>query len=206
MRGRGEYGTDGLVEADAEAAVDALAVESRDDALPESGGAFLARDGGGGAEEAAVLGGGIGGHVLLQLKPHLGRIQGDRAHLRIGTKSSIRQLVPSRSTYNNALSRRRRGEIGEIEGDWLDTSAKHAAMALAVKRPAKEMSGFDPCSGIPAAAFAFAPALALASGKPRFADPTQQLPTPLFIVFFAFGRCFDFSAHTKMSRLIIFFC
>lgn len=82
-----------LIETNAETAVDALAVEARDDALPERGGAFLLGDGGGGAEQATVLGPSEipGDGLLLQLQPDLGRVEGDRGDLREGRSIRLNQ-------------------------------------------------------------------------------------------------------------------
>lgn len=62
-----------------------MALQARDDALPESGGTLLAGDGGDGAEHAPVLGqlcaGAPGGGLLLQLEPHFGGVERDSANL-----------------------------------------------------------------------------------------------------------------------------
>ena len=93
-----------FVETNSETTEEALAVKARDDALPERGGAFFPGDGGHGAEHALVLGRHIGlacEHFPLQLQPHLGCIQRDRACL---PSILTRSLAPIRLNTQLATS------------------------------------------------------------------------------------------------------
>jgi hypothetical protein len=99
----------GLVETNAESSVDALPVETRDDPLPERGGAFLPGDGGGCAEQAAVFRDVTPSYgSRLELEPDLRRVQGDGAHLRAGETES-----------NHRSNRRKRGSVRE-EGERME--------------------------------------------------------------------------------------
>jgi hypothetical protein len=150
-RRRNVFVSYGLVETNAESSVDALPVEARDDPLPERGGAFVPGDGGGCAEQAAVLGDVTPSYgSRLELEPDLGRVQGDGTHLRAGGRDGI----------ESQKRREKRGIRPGGRGEDGATSAKHAAIALAVKRPAKEMSGL--ASGI--LSFAWAAKLGLGGG------------------------------------------